>query len=143
MNIRLGAAAVLASALVVTTLGSPSASARDLPTAAASARAGHSQHYHELARRVSREIDCVDYFALGALTGYYDGGKCTIRHERVGIITFKSAAQQRRFLRNVDFGPRRYWWASGHGAIILPDGRSEKAAAQAAARRLPGALKRG
>ncbi len=108
-----------------------------------SERAGHSQHYHELARRVAHEIDCGDYFALGALTGYYDGGKCTIRHERVNILTFKNAAQQRRFLRNMDFGPRRYWWASGHGAIILPVGRSEKAAARAAAQRLPGALKRG
>ena len=142
MNLRLGAVALILSALV-TSLGASPASARDLPSGTVSERAGSSQHYHELARRVAHEIDCVDYFALGALMGYYDGGKCTIRHERVNILTFKNAAQQRRFLRNMDFGPRRYWWASGHGAIILPVGRSEKDAARAAAQRLPGALKRG
>lgn len=147
MNIRLGAAAALLPMLIAGQTIAPSATAvssEDAATAAsaASTRAAH-RHYEERARRVAREIDCRNIFSLGALQGYYDAAKCDIRGERVDLITFASAAQQRRFIRNVDLGGRNYWWANGTGALVAPVGRSEKDAAEAAARRLPGDLKRG
>lgn len=144
MDIRLRAVTVLTSALIVAPLGTPSvASAVTASIPAAPAVAGHGQHYDESARRVAREIDCTDFYFLGSLTGIHEAAKCNIRGERVDLITFKSAAQQRRFVRRIDLGGRRYWWANGQGALVAPVGNSEKEAAQAAARRLPGVLKRG
>lgn len=146
MNIRLGVAAALLPMLIAGQSIAPSATAAPSEDGAtvpsASTRAAH-RHYEERARRVAREIDCRNIFSLGALQGYYDAAKCDIRGERVDLITFASAAQQRRFIRNVDFGGRNYWWANGKGALVAPVGRSEKDAAKAAARRLPGDLKRG
>lgn len=136
MNLRLGAVAVLAAALAASPLA-PSAEAAD------GARTGHRQHYGESFRHVAREIGCGNIFVYGALTGYHDAGRCDIAHERVTIITFTSAAQERRFTRHPDFGGPRYWWVKGAGAIVLPVGRSEHDAAQEAARRLPGDLRHG
>ena len=136
MMIRVAAGALMLAALV------PASVPSDTAAASTASATGHD-HYNEAARRVAREISCRRIDVHGALTGYHDAATCYLGGERVSLITFRSAAQQRRFKRSINswgYGANS-WWASGKGAIVLPDDTREKDVARLAARRLPGVLK--
>jgi hypothetical protein len=100
-------------------------------------------YYGESARAVAAKLGCKNFYGNGSGKWHSDSGVCWIRGKRVNVIVFASVRKQKRWTKFALWSmPRRFYWASGSGAVVTAK-NGNKRAARIGARRLPGSVNHG